>query len=867
MAVRPTVSGAAKRHAGRVRRPRKWWLALLCGLLATGALAPQPVQAAATNASFNRLEGLTRYETAVEIAREYVTVRTAAGSLFDTALLTSGADEHFGYALVTPALSLRLGAPLLLTEPDSLHSAVRSFLHSYAFEQVVIIGDDDVVSSEVADAVRALGLDVSRIGEDDVYATAVSVASRVGPSMGIPGTYRDRGRTSLMATGELFADALAAGPLAYQGEYPILLTPRYGLRNDVAQFLTDSGTQHVLILGGPAAVDTAVETAITELGITVDRLYGADRFATATRIAEAILGPDSPRRCFDGSAFGLAYGHKAADALVSGPLLGEQCMPLLLTEFDSVPDVVVDLLESDELAPGDSEGNLQLTVFGGPAAITSFAVLQAVAAATLDTMSAQISGLQGRCYIDVTFDEPVLTADAADSTNYRRGGVTFGSGDAAVDAGDEETTTEARILLEGAVQYPASVEPVGCTRPLRSQQEIEIVGGVIGEKDGRRSVRRTVSKVVADRTGPTLSMTAYDAASTAVVTSDEALRVRTGRVQLERFKPQPISATVIVQVTEGATRFEISAPASFGGVLRTDDRITVLTDAVEDLAGNGAGRVSTRVVGDNTLPEIAEVTVSRPAGRAPATFSVDGLRDDQTVPNALTITGKLFGAASGAIGNNWTLQVAVEDGWLPTRTSSVTVTDSGNGGSIFLHAPAGRTLENVVADLDRNADFREWFRVELDDGVQSTEDSPVTLGGDLSPTKFGNGLSSVDIAVIWSEPVLDCDAGTDAIGLGRFQLDANDDGVFDYALDGRGAGRAGVSFVAAPGGNPSIVAGTAACDTTAGAQSGTLVARLQAGDVTLLPGLRSILLIADGAAVDLNGNRSVDHRFSDFTRP
>ena len=866
MAVRSSFASAARRHCGRAR-PRRLSLALLSGLLAAGALAPQPAQAAATDASFTRLAGPTRYETAVEIAREYVEVRVDAGSQLETALLTSGDDEHFGYALVTPALSLRYGAPLLLTEPDILPASVETFLHSYAFEQVIIIGDVDVVSDDVAQAVRALGLGVSRIGEADVYATAVNVAGRVGPSAGIPGTYRDRGRTSLLATGELFADALAAGPLAYQGEYPILLTPRRGLRADVAQFLTDSGTEHVVILGGPAAVSTAVEIAVTDLGITVDRLYGDDRFATATRIAEELLGPDTPRRCFEGDAFGLAYGFKAADALVSGPLLGEQCTPLLLTELDSLPDAVADLLESDEFAPGDDEGKLHLTVFGGPAAITSFMVLQAVAAGTLDAMTAEISGVQGRCYINVTFDEPVLTADAADSTNYRRAGVAFGTEDTAVVVGDAETTTEATILLEGAVQYPESVEPVGCSRPLRSNEEIEILGGRIGEKDGRRSVRRSVNNVVADRTGPTLSMTAYDTATSAVVTSSEPIRVRSGVAEVEREKPQPLKATVIVQVTDGATRFEVSAPASFGGTLRTGDRITIVTGAVEDLAGNGAGRVSARVVGDNTLPEVAKVTVSRPTGRTAASLSVDGRRDSQTVRNALTITGKLFGAASGAVGNGWTLQVATETSWLPTRTSGVTVTDTGAGGRIFLHAPADRTLEDVVADLNRNADFREWFVAELDDEVDSTPEMPVTLGGDLSPTAMRGGLSSVDIAVIWSEPVLGCDAGAGAIESGRFQLDANDDGNFDYSLDGRGAGLAGVAFVAAPGGNESIVARRAACDETAGAQSGTLVARLQASDIGLLPGQGSLLLISEGAATDFNGNRSVAQRFAEFSRP
>ena len=309
MAVRSSFASAARRHCGRAR-PRRLSLALLSGLLAAGALAPQPAQAAATDASFTRLAGPTRYETR---GRDCSGVRRGASRrrlAAETALLTSGDDEHFGYALVTPALSLRYGAPLLLTEPDILPASVETFLHSYAFEQVIIIGDVDVVSDDVAQAVRALGLGVSRIGEADVYATAVNVAGRVGPSAGIPAPTATGAARRCLPPASSFADALAAGPLAYQGEYPILLTPRRGLRADVAQFLTDSGTEHVVILGGPAAVSTAVEIAVTDLGITVDRLYGDDRFATATRIAEELLGPDTPRRCFEAMRSALPTGSR-----------------------------------------------------------------------------------------------------------------------------------------------------------------------------------------------------------------------------------------------------------------------------------------------------------------------------------------------------------------------------------------------------------------------------------------------------------------------------------------------------------------------------------------------------------------------------
>ena len=840
---------------------------MLCAALLASTAIQLPAGAAATKASFSRLAGLTRYETGVAIAQVYFRDRTDTGARPDTAIVTSGADEHFGYALTAPPLSRHHGAPLLLTRPNELPEAVGTFLSSNSFEQAIIVGGADVVSDGVAAALRALGLTVSRIAGDDVYRTATAVAARVGSPAGTPGRYRNLGRTTLIATGEVFADALAAGPLAYQGRHPVLLTPSLDLHPDVKQFLIDSKTEHVVILGGPNAVSPWVEYDIGDLGITVSRLYGPDRLATATRIAEELLGPDSPQRCFNGSEFGIAYGWRAADALVSSPLLGERCAALLLTERNSVPRVVVDFLDADEFAPGDDDGNLALTVFGGSNAVTSFAALQAVAAGTLPKISADIAGVEGRCFLEVSFNEPVRTSHAENPANYRRSLVAFRPSDVDVDAGSGDTTSTATIVFTGAQQHQDTVVPVGCARPLVAKEEVEIRGDVIGEHDGRRVVRRVVTNVAADKTPPTVSLIANDHAPAVLVTASEPIRLREGLAELQREGPGGETVTVVLQVTEGATGFEVPVPELLDGMLRAGDRITIEAGAVEDLAGNTANRATAKAVGDNTPPEVATVTVSRPRGRAVAEISVDVLRDGSVVNDALTVTARSFGAASGATGNNWTLEIVSEPGWLPTRIAVVTATSTSDGGRLRVQAAERRTVEKITADLNRNPGFRAWFTAKLADGVDSTEDTPVTLNGSSAPALMSGGLSSVDITVVWSEPVLDCDAGDGLVVPGRLEIDADNDAVADYAFDGRGAAAAGVTFEAAPGGNPAVMAGGANCDTAAGVRDGTLVARIQSGDLPALPGLNSKLFAGDGAAIDLSGNYSEPHRFSGFTRP
>ena len=847
------------------RGSRRWPLALLCALLLAGIAAPLPAGAAANNASFTRLAGLNRYETAVAIAQQYIEERSDVGALTDTAIITSGADEHFGYALTAPPLSRQHGAPLVLSEPDELHDAVATFVSSNNLEHAIILGGTDVISGDVAAELRDLGLRVSRVARDDVYRTAIAVAARVGSPAGVPGSYRRLGPTALVATGEVFADALAAGPLAYQGRHPVLLTPSLDLHPEVKQFLVDSGTRHVVILGGPRAVSPWVEYDISDLGITVSRLYGPDRYATATRVAEELLGPDSPERCFKGDEFGFASGQRAADALVSSPLLGERCAALLLTERNALPRVVAGLLDSDEFAPGDGDGSLAVTVFGGSNAVTSFTALQAVAAATLPQISADIAGLEGRCVLEVSFDEPVNTSDAEDLANYRRGGVAFGSADAEVDAGSGASTSAATILLAGARRYPESVVPVACERPLVANEEIEIRGDLIGEPDGRRVVRPVIANVTADWIPPTISLIANDAAPAALATASEPIRLHTGIAEITRQGADPETARVIVQATEGATNFEVPAPAEWDSPLRAGDRIVLHAEALKDLAGNPSNRVIATAVGDNTPPEVAKVTASRPRSRAVASISVDAMRGGKVISDALVVTAKPFGAVAGATGNHWTLEIELEPGWLPTRLAVPTVERTGSGGRLHVLAAAQRTVDEIVADLNRVSSFRAWFIAELADGVSSSENMPVTFGGDVGPMRLSGGLSSVDLTVVWSEPVLDCEAGDGLVVPGRLEIDADRDGSPDYALDGRGAAAAGVAFVAAPGGNPAIIAGAANCDTAAGVQDGTLVARLQSSDLTKLPGQNSELHAGDGAAIDLNGNWSEPHRFSGFT--
>jgi len=132
---------------------------------------------------------------------------------------------------------------------------------------------------------------------------------------------------AVVATGfGSFADALAGVPLAHKIGGPLLLTDTSSLDPATAAELLRAVApgSTVYVLGGPAALDRSIDSAITVLGFTVVRTAGADRFQTAVKIAS--LGLGSPNTVFE--ATGLDF----PDALAAGAAAAKVGGAILLTD-------------------------------------------------------------------------------------------------------------------------------------------------------------------------------------------------------------------------------------------------------------------------------------------------------------------------------------------------------------------------------------------------------------------------------------------------------------------------------------------------------------------------------------------------------
>ena len=830
-------------------------LAVAAGVL---AVAHDPAQGAATYAEQRRLEGPTRYETAVDIAEAYIDeVDRRRGETVDTVVLTSGANDHFAYALPVSALSRLHVAPLLLTQPTRLPSSVAAFLSQNDISEVIVVGGETVVSATVAGAIEALGdITVTRIDRADPYSTAAALAEHVGESVS-PGEFPVDGRTALLATGENFTDALAAGPLAYRGNHPILLTRSIELPEATEMYLAASGIEHVVILGGGAAVSAEVEQAVSDLGIEITRWSGADRFATAVRIAEELLGVETPADCFDGSEVGLAYGRRSPDAIVSGPLLGELCAPLLLSELDELPDSVAVLLRSNDYVTGDIDGNVRLTVFGGTGAVSDDALMDAIEAAQLPELSARLSGVEGGCHFTVEFSEPVQTSDAANFSSYSTGQARFGT----VNAGAGPTTTGATVTFSGAFVSPAGTVPAGCFAPLQERERIGISSRAIRAAHDSRAVVHSEFVVPPDNSRPSLVISAPQGGDTVWVESNEPLAPTSLEVLFERGSS--IEAPVQAGVGEGAIRFTVAVPEELDGVLRAGDQVSIASRAATDLAGNESRPASQTVEDDQTPPEVEHITVTDPVATRQAGVMLRAIDAGDRTFDAIYISALPGTSVDGAAGNEWQIDVNVRDtrprSWTPSQLSAVRVSESTR--RILVQVLAEAFIDDLAVDLNNDRAFNSRFTALAFSGDGSSR--PADTRGRVS---FTEGASTVDVTVLWSEPLHGCSALQRAVDPRNIEIDVDGDGEADFALDGHTFGDSDVMLVANDGSGPLIV-GDSICDTRFAVPSGTVMVRIESASVDNLPDTGSLATIRPGAASDFARNANESQTGVKFRRP
>ena len=298
-----------------------------------GGTAGEGAAAASATTGVSRLAGADRISTAVAVSHDSFPTGGAA------AVVLAKADDYPD-ALVGAPLAAAKDAPLLLTTGATLAPATSTEIARVltAGGTVYILGGVGAIPAAVATQLTAAGYHVVRYAGADRFATAVAVAG----ALGNPGTV-------LLASGENYPDALAAGPAAAHVHGAVLLTDGSVIPASTASYLTKATT--VYAIGGPAAAADPSATAV----------FGADRFETAAAAATKFFSTPVTA--------GVATGLSFPDALSGGAELALLGGPLLLSAQGSVPFATANYLAQTRTITS-------VRVYGGAAVLAESVVTQ-----------------------------------------------------------------------------------------------------------------------------------------------------------------------------------------------------------------------------------------------------------------------------------------------------------------------------------------------------------------------------------------------------------------------------------------------------------------------------------------------------------
>ena len=277
----------------------------VASVLLTSSLTSVKVSAA--NPPENpRLWGADRYETALKISQEGWTSS-------EYVVIASG--EGYADALSAAPLAKVKNAPIILTAKNSISENSLKELKRLGAKHVYIVGGEGAVSKEVESKIKSVVETIERLDGKDRYETSVKIAEKLG-----------KVDKAIIASGQGYADALSAAPVAAIKGIPVLLTKTNELPSKTQEYLKSAGVTTTFVIGGTAVVSEGVVKVLPQ----AKRVGGKNRFETNAEVLRAFATE------FDFANAYLALGggtgrDEFADALAGSSLAAKNSAPVILT--------------------------------------------------------------------------------------------------------------------------------------------------------------------------------------------------------------------------------------------------------------------------------------------------------------------------------------------------------------------------------------------------------------------------------------------------------------------------------------------------------------------------------------------------------
>lgn len=280
-------------------------------------------------------------------------------------------------------------SPLLLVPPQGpIPDRVRAELQRLAPSRVILLGGITAIGQVVEDELAADYVIERRAGASRIE-TAIEIARSDAPVADAAILARGFPSDGSSDQTQAFADALAAGGLAAEMGWPVLLTQTEQLTPATRDYLATSQIRTIYVAGGTAAISDAVVTELQGMGITATRVAGDTRGETAIEVAK-VRGADSAA---DVTRVLVIEG-QGEDAWAAGFAAAAHSAffdaPIVLTNGESLPPET-ELFLAPGTAFAQDDPAAVLTCVTGPVACESSRVavgLPAAAVVTFDPPSA-----------------------------------------------------------------------------------------------------------------------------------------------------------------------------------------------------------------------------------------------------------------------------------------------------------------------------------------------------------------------------------------------------------------------------------------------------------------------------------------------
>ena len=702
--------------------------ALLASVL---ALVASPAGGVAAVDATVRKSGTDRYATAAAAADDGNTTET-------NFVLASG--ESFADGLAASGLAGALAGTLLLTNGDSLNETTLTKMSKMTagnganvVERVWVVGGTAAISTAATNTLTAAGYTVVRVSGADRYATADAVAAQM-KLQGTIGTVSGY-KTCMLASGTSWADAAAASGFAYAKVAPIFLTGPT-LSAGTAAAMKSTGCQQVYVLGGTAAVSASAATDALAVStvIVAPRLSGADRYATATAMAEKFATVDTN---FRNSAV-LVSGNDFPDALAASQYAAQQTS-VILPVTDPMPSAISTWLG------GKQAYMANIVAIGGTAAVPAALVTAAKTASTIAKPTCVVTATDGSTAFNVAWTS---TATMLDGT---------GAG------GAEVLTSYVRTSTSGAVATAASA-----AYTYTAATSVNKTVGAFGTANAPGDIIQVVTGSITGptsttNTGCTMTVTAATAVPTATIWAPASAAAAdiiyvdfSTNTNLGTFAdadithiPADVSNTAagVANCARIGTTYTYLCDAT-GQAIAAGDTIKIAANSVEAVTSATVkpkiAATTTTVVTDTTLPKPVSATyVYSAVGGAQATLApvLGG--------GKVTHTARAGTAAAGKAGNAYSVtgdEIATNAPTcsLNSTTKVITVQWAGD--------VAGNTAEQQAALCNTNAAYSALFVASVHTAGALTGDA------DVANANLAGGADLLTVTLTMSEELKQANA-------------------------------------------------------------------------------------------------------------